>query len=68
MLPTHWVLQQFDLISKQLHSESESFDSFFSYFRQTYIKSKRFPMVAWNHDDYLGTRPRTNNHVEGCLV
>jgi hypothetical protein len=64
MLPIHLVNQRFESITKQLHFKSELFDPFISYFRKTYIKSKRFPITAWNHYNHLGIRPRTNNHLE----
>lgn len=65
MIPKHLVRQQFDLISKQLCRENKSFNQFIMYVRRTYINSRRFSIVAWNHYNHLGTHPRTNNHVEG---
>jgi hypothetical protein len=65
MLPVHLIRQRFDFISQQLHLENKLFDPFISYFRKTYIRSRTYPIVAWNHYNHLGTRPRTNNHVEG---
>jgi len=65
MIPKYSVRQRFDLIKQQLHSINPLFDSFLMYFQRTYINSSRFPIISWNHFDYLGTRPRTNNHVEG---
>jgi hypothetical protein len=65
MVPTYLVRQRFKMISKQLSYENPSFDRFILYFRRTYINSKRFPIPSWNHYNFLGTRPRTNNHLEG---
>ncbi len=65
MVPIHLVNQQSESISKELHFENDLFDPFILYFRKTYIKSKIFPISAWNHYNHLGTQPRTNNHVEG---
>ncbi|CAF3512276.1 unnamed protein product [Rotaria sp. Silwood2] len=65
MIPVDLVRQRFNLISRQLLSKNVSFNSFISYVRRTYINSKKFPIASWNHFSFLGTRPRTNNHVEG---
>ncbi|CAF3900866.1 unnamed protein product [Rotaria sordida] len=65
MVPVHLVRQRFDSISRELHMKNLFFNSFISYVRRTYINSKNFPIHSWNHFNFLGTRPRTNNHVEG---
>ncbi|CAF3137818.1 unnamed protein product [Rotaria sp. Silwood2] len=65
MIPTYLVRQRFDLISRQLLSDNPSFKRFILYLQRTYINSKIFLISSWNHYNYLGTRPRTNNHLEG---
>ncbi|CAF1451762.1 unnamed protein product [Rotaria sordida] len=65
MVPVHLVRQRFDSISRELRMKNLFFNSFISYVRRTYINSKNFPIHSWNHFNFLGTRPRTNNHVEG---
>lgn len=65
MIPVHLVKGRFEWISKQLHAQNVLFDSFVVYLQRTYINSKRFPINSWNHYNDLGTRPRTNNHLEG---
>ena len=65
MVPTYLVHQRFDLISRQLLSDGQSFNRFVSYVQRTYINSKTFPIFDWNHYNFLGNRPRTNNHLKG---
>ena len=66
MVPKHRVRQAFDINSQQLCSEYPIFKSFILYVRRTFINNKRYTIDTWNHFDFLGIRPRTNNHVEGC--
>ncbi|CAF4142991.1 unnamed protein product, partial [Rotaria sordida] len=65
MVPTNLVRERFEIISQELCWEDLSFKPFISYLRRTYINSKQFPITSWNHYNYLGTRSRTNNHLEG---
>ena len=65
MIPIPLVKQRFEIISTQLHLQNKLFDPFIKYVRRTYINSRRFRVAAWNHYNDLGTRPRTNNHLEG---
>ena len=65
MILIHLVRQQFDLINRELLSDNQLFNRFILYLQRTYINTKGFPISSWNQYDFLGTRPRTNNHLEG---
>lgn len=66
LIPSSLVCNRFETIRADLHSINSTFSSFIKYFRRTYVNSTRFPIQTWNHYDFLGTRPRTNNHLEGA--
>ena len=65
LLPSSLVRNRFNTIARTLTSYSNSFLPFVNYVRRTYLNNSRFPIESWNHYNYLGTRPRTNNHLEG---
>ena len=65
MIPIHLVRRRFDLINRRLLSDNQSFNRLILYLQSTYINSDQFPISSWNHYDFLGTRSRTNNHLEG---
>jgi hypothetical protein len=65
LIPASLVRQRFAIIKNDLHSYNPAFSPFLNYFRRTYIDSRKFPIESWNHFEHLGTRPRTNNHLEG---
>ena len=65
LIPSERVRRRFHHVSMKLISVSSLFIPFINYIRRTYLNSSRFPIKSWNHYDYLGTCPRTNNHLEG---
>lgn len=65
LLPSKLVRTRFNVIAKYLLKASNLFESFVKFIRRTYLNNARFTIESWNHYDHLGTRPRTNNHLEG---
>lgn len=65
LLPSNLVRPRFKIIAKCLSKASNLFDTFIKYINRTYLNNIRFKIQSWNHYDHLGTRPRTNSHLEG---
>jgi hypothetical protein len=65
LLPPNEINTAMSNIIEEISNVHNNFTKLTDYILHTYIDNPRYPISFWNLFDVIGTRPRTNNHVEG---
>ncbi|CAM4828978.1 unnamed protein product [Rotaria magnacalcarata] len=65
LLPPQEIIIAFTDIIECISNVNQIFLKLTDYILHTYIEDALFPPSFWNLFDLIGSRPRTNNHVEG---